>query len=303
MAAGACASGACRPRSATSTRPCGPCWATRRRHGWCGARRPRSSSSTRCCPAAPSASRGRGHLGLTMLPQVVDEIASSGTTLVFTNTRSQAEIWYQAHPGSAAGLGRPDRAAPRLARPRGARVGRAGAEERRAACGGVHLAASTWASTFCRWSACCRSARPRAWRGCCSAPAASGHAPGRASRITAGAHARIEMVEGAAARARHRGRPHRGARVARTSRSTCWCSTSVTVALGGGFVPDALHAEVRVHGGLCAIWRASRGDWCLDFVRRRRPLARRPTPTTTASVPDDDGVGACPMRGWRAATA
>ncbi|RYF32371.1 MAG: DEAD/DEAH box helicase, partial [Comamonadaceae bacterium] len=37
-----------------------------------------------------------GHLGLTMLPQVIDEIASSGTTLVFTNTRSQAEIWYLA---------------------------------------------------------------------------------------------------------------------------------------------------------------------------------------------------------------
>ncbi|REM39622.1 DNA ligase-associated DEXH box helicase, partial [Mycobacterium tuberculosis] len=31
-----------------------------------------------------------GHLGLTMLPQVIDEIAASSTTLVFTNTRSQA---------------------------------------------------------------------------------------------------------------------------------------------------------------------------------------------------------------------
>jgi ATP-dependent Lhr-like helicase len=37
-----------------------------------------------------------GHLGLTMLPQVIDEIASSSTALVFTNTRSQSEIWYQA---------------------------------------------------------------------------------------------------------------------------------------------------------------------------------------------------------------
>ncbi|RYF66461.1 MAG: DEAD/DEAH box helicase, partial [Comamonadaceae bacterium] len=37
-----------------------------------------------------------GHLGLTMLPQVIAEIESSGTTLVFTNTRSQSEIWYQA---------------------------------------------------------------------------------------------------------------------------------------------------------------------------------------------------------------
>ncbi len=36
-----------------------------------------------------------GHLGLTMLPQVMEEIAGSSTTLVFTNTRSQSEIWYQ----------------------------------------------------------------------------------------------------------------------------------------------------------------------------------------------------------------
>ncbi len=37
-----------------------------------------------------------GHLGLTMLPQVIGEIERSSTTLVFTNTRSQSEIWYQA---------------------------------------------------------------------------------------------------------------------------------------------------------------------------------------------------------------
>ncbi|WP_043116585.1 DEAD/DEAH box helicase, partial [Pseudacidovorax intermedius] len=37
-----------------------------------------------------------GHLGLAMLPQVVQEIDASPSTLVFTNTRSQSEIWYQA---------------------------------------------------------------------------------------------------------------------------------------------------------------------------------------------------------------
>ncbi|MEP6966249.1 MAG: DEAD/DEAH box helicase, partial [Polaromonas sp.] len=37
-----------------------------------------------------------GHLGLTMLPQVIGEIEKSSAALVFTNTRSQAEIWYQA---------------------------------------------------------------------------------------------------------------------------------------------------------------------------------------------------------------
>jgi ATP-dependent Lhr-like helicase len=37
-----------------------------------------------------------GHLGLRMLPQVVEELEASSTALVFTNTRSQAESWYQA---------------------------------------------------------------------------------------------------------------------------------------------------------------------------------------------------------------
>ena len=37
-----------------------------------------------------------GHLGVNMLPQVVAAIEEGETTLVFTNTRSQCEIWYQA---------------------------------------------------------------------------------------------------------------------------------------------------------------------------------------------------------------
>lgn len=36
-----------------------------------------------------------GHLGLKMLPYVAEIIAKSTSTLVFTNTRAQAEVWYQ----------------------------------------------------------------------------------------------------------------------------------------------------------------------------------------------------------------
>ena len=36
-----------------------------------------------------------GHLGIKMLKQVVPVIRKSKTTLIFTNTRSQCEIWYQ----------------------------------------------------------------------------------------------------------------------------------------------------------------------------------------------------------------
>ena len=37
-----------------------------------------------------------GHIGLTMLPAVVQHIEGAASTLVFTNTRSQTEAWYHA---------------------------------------------------------------------------------------------------------------------------------------------------------------------------------------------------------------
>lgn len=37
-----------------------------------------------------------GHLGIKLLPQVMEIVAKSRTSLIFTNTRSQAEIWYMA---------------------------------------------------------------------------------------------------------------------------------------------------------------------------------------------------------------
>jgi ATP-dependent helicase Lhr and Lhr-like helicase len=37
-----------------------------------------------------------GHLGLSLLPGVLSKIEAARTTLLFTNTRSQAELWFQA---------------------------------------------------------------------------------------------------------------------------------------------------------------------------------------------------------------
>lgn len=36
-----------------------------------------------------------GHLGIKLLPEVMQVVSKSKTTLIFTNTRSQSEIWYQ----------------------------------------------------------------------------------------------------------------------------------------------------------------------------------------------------------------
>lgn len=37
-----------------------------------------------------------GHIGVKLLPQVMEIVAKSKTTLIFTNTRAQSEIWYHA---------------------------------------------------------------------------------------------------------------------------------------------------------------------------------------------------------------
>ncbi len=37
-----------------------------------------------------------GHLGLKLLPQMLAQLDQGGTALIFSNTRSQTEIWYQA---------------------------------------------------------------------------------------------------------------------------------------------------------------------------------------------------------------
>ncbi len=46
-------------------------------------------------PARPGRFSWAGHLGRQMLAPLVAELEAAGTSLVFTNTRSQAEIWYQ----------------------------------------------------------------------------------------------------------------------------------------------------------------------------------------------------------------
>ena len=95
-------------------------------------------------PKEPGRFSWGGHLGAQMQQPVVEEIertmqTSGGTTLVFTNVRSQAEIWYQlllaARPEWAGQIALP----PRLARQERARVGRGGLEGWLAQGGGGHV--------------------------------------------------------------------------------------------------------------------------------------------------------------------
>lgn len=47
-------------------------------------------------PDAPARFPWAGHLGLSQLPRVLDAVTAAASTLVFTNTRAQAELWHQA---------------------------------------------------------------------------------------------------------------------------------------------------------------------------------------------------------------
>lgn len=57
---------------------------------------PRGIALTTVLPLDVERFAWAGHLGLKHLPEVLDAILSAGSTLLFTNTRAQAELWHQA---------------------------------------------------------------------------------------------------------------------------------------------------------------------------------------------------------------
>ena len=57
---------------------------------------PRAVEVTSVLPEGKARFKWSGHLGLQLVNPVMKAIASAGTTLLFTNTRSQAELWFQA---------------------------------------------------------------------------------------------------------------------------------------------------------------------------------------------------------------
>ncbi len=105
-----------------------------------------------------------GHIGLKMLPQVVAELDACASSLVFTNTRAQSEIWYQALLEA-----RPDWAG--LIALHHSSLARETRDWVEQALKDGQLKAVVCTSSldlgvdFCPSSGCCKSARPRAWRG------------------------------------------------------------------------------------------------------------------------------------------
>jgi ATP-dependent Lhr-like helicase len=231
-----------------------------------------------------------GHLGLTMLPQVISEIAASKTALVFTNTRSQAEIWYQAMLEAKpewAGLialhhGSLDREVREWVE-----LGLKSGELKAVVC----TSSLDLGVDFLPVERVLQIGSPKGVARLLQRAGRSGHAPGRPSRITLVPTHSIEMVEGAAARAAI-AEGHIESRRSPDQPLDVLVQHLVTVALGGGFVPDDLYAEVR---GTAAYEELSRENWqwCLDFVSQGG-ASLSAYPDYRRAVPDAEGVWRVP---------
>lgn len=231
-----------------------------------------------------------GHLGLSMLPQVVGEIDASGACLVFTNTRSQAELWFKAllearpdwaglvalHHGS---LDREVREWVELAM----KEGRLKAV--------VCTSSLDLGVDFLPVERVLQVGSPKGVARLLQRAGRSGHAPGRPSRITLVPTHSLELVEAAAVRAAVQG----GQVEPRRSPSQpldVLVQHLVTVALGGGFEPEALYAEVARTAAYRQLLRET-WAWCLDFVRHGGS-ALAAYPDYRRVVPGDDGVWRVP---------
>ena len=268
----------------------------RRRHA--GARPHRQAAADRHAAAARSPGRfsWAGHLGAQMQQPVVRrDRTQSSTTLVFTNVRSQAEIWYQlllaARPEWAGQIalhhGSLDKAARDwveqglkdgtlegggghlVARPRrGLPAGGAGAADRLGQGRGAHAAAR-------------RPLRPPA-------------GPRQPRDAGADQHAGAGRSRG---RAPRRGRPGRwkGA-FAPDKPLDVLVQHLVSIALGGGFRADELFAEVRTAYSYRELaWRGVRTGRWTSWCAAASSL--KAYPEYHRVVADDDGVYRVPDRG------
>ncbi len=231
-----------------------------------------------------------GHLGLTMLPQVIEEIAGSSTTLVFTNTRSQSEIWYQAlleaKPEWAGLIALHHGSLDREVR-EWVEAGLKKGELRAVVC----TSSLDLGVDFLPVERVLQIGSPKGVARLLQRAGRSGHAPGRPSRITLVPTHSIEIVEGAAARAAIAA-GHIEARFSPEQPLDVLVQHLVTVALGGGFVPDALYEEVRGTAAYAGLSREN-WDWCLSFVRQGGPSLSA-YPDYRRAVPDEAGVWRVP---------
>jgi ATP-dependent Lhr-like helicase len=216
-------------------------------------------------PPEPGNYSWTGHLGKRMQQPVIDEIAKSGTTLVFTNVRSQAEIWYQllleARPEWAGEIALHHGSLDRSVREWVERGLKDGTLRAVVATSSLDLGVD-----FLPVERVLQIGSAKGVARIVQRAGRSGHAPGRASRLTLVPTNTMELIEAAAVRrAAYAGRVEK--RESPDKPLDVLVQHIVTVALGGGFKPAALYSEVRTAWAYRKLTREE-FNWALAFCER-----------------------------------
>ncbi len=206
-----------------------------------------------------------GHLGVNMLPQVISAIEEGQTTLVFTNTRSQTEIWYrailEARPDWAGQMALHHASLERKLRDWVEDGLRSGALRCVVCTSSLDLGVD-----FTPVDRVIQIGSPKGVARLMQRAGRSGHRPGVPSRITCAPTHAFELVEVAAARdAVTAGNIESRFPVERPL--DLLAQHVVSVALGGGFRADDLLAEIRNTHAYRELTDPE-WNWVLDFVTR-----------------------------------
>lgn len=237
-------------------------------------------------PPDPGKYSWAGHLGARMQLPVVEEIARSGTTLVFTNVRSQAEAWYQlllqARPEWAGHIALHHGSLDKATRDWVEQGLKEGTLRAVVATSSLDLGVD-----FLPVERVLQVGSAKGVARMMQRAGRSGHAPGRASRVTLVPTHTLEIIEAAAARrAAQAGRVEK--RTAPAKPFDVLVQHLVTVALGGGFRADELYAELRTAWSYRTLTRAE-FDWTLAFCERGGESLHA-YPEYHRIVQDEDGV-------------
>ncbi|MEP6732506.1 MAG: ligase-associated DNA damage response DEXH box helicase [bacterium] len=204
-----------------------------------------------------------GHLGTQMIPQVVQAIDEGESAIVFTNTRSQTEIWYQAilaaRPDWAGSIALHHGSLDRKTRDWVEDGMRAGALRCVVATSSLDLGVD-----FSPVDRVLQIGSPKGVARLLQRAGRSGHRPGAVSRVTCVPTNALELLEVAAVRdGMESGRIE--ARLQMERPLDVLAQHVVTVALGGGFDADELKAEVRTTRAYAGLLD-DEWEWVLNFV-------------------------------------
>lgn len=205
-----------------------------------------------------------GHLGLNLAAEVVREIEKAGTTLLFTNTRSQTELWFQElleiRPAWREGLIAMHHGSLDPAERRKAEDGlRAGSLKCVVATSSLDLGVD-----FSPVDQVIQVGSPKGVARLLQRAGRSGHQPGSRSRVLGVPTHAIELIEFAAARDAATAR-HIESRTPLGKPLDVLVQHLVTCAIGRPFLPEEMLAEIRSTHAYQDL-TSDEWDWALGFI-------------------------------------